>query len=146
MAKWILEEDDWIRNTYLRSIYPDDIQRYLIGNNWIKVCETSSKAVYESAYGVQISVPTKRDCTDYLRIVEEAVSILSTVEDRSFYDVISDIKKMGNTENGKTHSERKEDTIGMLDRRGRCERCGCAITGTGLCKKCNDIVDKEVKE
>lgn len=98
MAKWILEEDDWIRETYIRSIYPDDIQRYLIGNNWIKVCETPSKAVYESAYGVEIPVPTKRDCTDYLRIVREAVSILSTVEDRSFYDVISDIKKMGNTE------------------------------------------------
>lgn len=43
-------------------------------------------------------------------------------------------------------SEREEDTIGMLDRRGRCERCGCAITGTGLCKKCNDIIDKEAKE
>lgn len=33
-----------------------------------------------------------------------------------------------------------------LDRRGRCERCGCAIEGTGLCDRCTEILDKEASE
>ncbi len=34
----------------------------------------------------------------------------------------------------------------ILDRRGRCERCGCAIEGIGLCGRCTEILDMEAKK
>lgn len=34
----------------------------------------------------------------------------------------------------------------MTDLRGKCERCGRDIDGTGLCDRCAEIVDREAKE
>ena len=42
--------------------------------------------------------------------------------------------------------EQNRMVLKMLDRRGRCERCGCAIGGIGLCDRCRKIVDEEAKE
>ncbi len=42
--------------------------------------------------------------------------------------------------------EQNRTVMAMLDRRGRCERCGCAIESIGLCDRCTEIVDKEGKE
>lgn len=39
--------------------------------------------------------------------------------------------------------EQNRTVIKMLDRRGRCERCGCDIDGIGLCAGCSDILDRE---
>lgn len=33
-----------------------------------------------------------------------------------------------------------------MNLRGKCERCGCAIDGTGLCDKCAGILDREASE
>ena len=43
-------------------------------------------------------------------------------------------------------TEQNRTVMAMLDRRGRCERCGCTIEGTGLCERCTGIVDKEAEE
>lgn len=42
--------------------------------------------------------------------------------------------------------EQNRMVLEMLDRRGRCERCGCAIEGTGLCDRCRKILDEEAGE
>lgn len=33
-----------------------------------------------------------------------------------------------------------------MNLRGRCERCGCAIGGIGLCDRCARILEKEASE